>query len=311
MTAHLLKLLVALQLLVAFLAGSWLHGDQGWDLWAAAAGGVICGLALAWVVITIQFLIAARFTRPLPPEQIRGRPGMVRAWLRELIDAFMTFSVRQPFLGSEPLASASAPGREGLMPVLFVHGYFCNRAVWRPMARFLAQRGHVTGSVNLEPTFGSIDGYANLIEQGITELCQRTGHDQVALVCHSMGGLAARAYLRVHGDLAVSRVITLGTPHRGTRMAHLGFGENTRQMRFDSDWLADLAASESAWRRKLFTVILSHHDNIVVPQAIQVLPDAEIVEEVGIGHVSLVLDPAVHRLVAERLGDPARLAAAA
>jgi triacylglycerol esterase/lipase EstA (alpha/beta hydrolase family) len=54
------------------------------------------------------------------------------------------------------------------------------------------------------------------VDKAVADLRQRTGAAQVALVCHSMGGLVARAYLRAYGDEAVACVVTLGSPHRGT-----------------------------------------------------------------------------------------------
>ena len=41
------------------------------------------------------------------------------------------------------------------------------------------------------------------------------------------------------GGHAAPRAITLGSPHRGTRMAVLGAGVNAAQMRRGSAWLAE------------------------------------------------------------------------
>jgi triacylglycerol esterase/lipase EstA (alpha/beta hydrolase family) len=130
-----------------------------------------------------------------------------------------------------------------------------------------------------------------------------------------MGGLAARAYLRACGDEAVACVVTLGTPHRGTVHARFGRGRNVRQMRRDSDWLQQLAADEPRERLERFTVVLSWQDNIVAPQAIQTLPGARTVMLHGLGHISLVYDGRVARIVLESLaaaetGRPARAASA-
>lgn len=305
MVALILKALLVFEIAVAIVAGWWLHDPLGgdWPAPLAVLGGLAAGVVPHASLLALEFLIAARLRSPLPAALSDQRRPLPLVWLRELADSIRTFELRQAFLAGRPLASAEAPGREGLLPVLFVHGYFCNRALWRPFAEYLAGRGHVVGSVDLEPVYGSIDGYADRIEDGIRELCERTGHDQVALVCHSMGGLAARAYLRAHGDLAVARVVTLGTPHRGTRLASLAIGRNARQMRFDSGWLTELAASETPERRRLFTIVLSHDDNIVAPQALQSLPEAEVIERAGVGHISLALDPRVFEQVAARLGS--------
>ena len=92
--------------------------------------------------------------------------------------------------------------------VLLIHGFFCNRQLWRPLARWLTARGHPLGALDLEPVLGSIDDYVPAIERAVTELLARTGAPAVALVGHSMGGLAARAYLRRHGSARISALVT-------------------------------------------------------------------------------------------------------
>ena len=176
------------------------------------------------------------------------------------------------------------------------------------MARRLARRGHAVAAIDLEPPFASIDAYAPQVRDAVEALRARTGATRVALVGHSMGGLAARAYLRACGDEAIACVVTLGTPHRGTVHAALGRARNVRQMRRDSEWLQRLAADEPLERRRLFTVVLSHQDNIVAPQAIQTLPDARTVRLHGLGHISLAYDAKVAGIVEAALDDASHAA---
>jgi triacylglycerol esterase/lipase EstA (alpha/beta hydrolase family) len=86
----------------------------------------------------------------------------------------------------------------------------------------------------------------------------------VILVGHSMGGLVARAYLQRHGESRVAGLVTLGTPHQGSRLAHIGYGENARQMRPGSPWLQALASPAPVVDT---VVIYSPHDNFVMPQS--------------------------------------------
>jgi pimeloyl-ACP methyl ester carboxylesterase len=242
---------------------------------------------------------------------LRGLRDWGWAWAREIVDSIRTFSISQPLLAGRAFA-VGAPHDERL-PVLLIHGYFCNRALWRPMAARLVAGGHVVEAINLEPPFASIDDYVPRIAAAVAALRDRTGAPQVALVGHSMGGLAARAYLRACGDEAVACVVTLGTPHRGTVHAHFGRGRNVRQMRRDNNWLRQLAAEEPRERLERFTVVLSMQDNIVAPQAIQTLVGVRTVRLHGLGHISLVYDAQVARIVMDTLsaaeaGLPARSA---
>ena len=54
------------------------------------------------------------------------------------------------------------------------------------------------------------------------DTCPRPPHPQVVLLGHGLGGLLARAYIDDPARAAkVSRVLTLGTPYRGTPRAML------------------------------------------------------------------------------------------
>ncbi|HYF58921.1 MAG TPA: alpha/beta fold hydrolase [Burkholderiaceae bacterium] len=314
MIARLQLWLLAGQFVLGVALGAWLAGSGRLPIWAAIAIGVIAPIVVHAAILTADFALAwcCRGERPADG----GRHGFgtsLRAWLvawaREIVDSTRTFSYAQPLLARRAFVAGSVDAAR--LPVLLVHGYFCNRALWHPMAARLAAAGHAVDAVDLEPPFASIDDYAPRIAAAVDALRARTGAPRVALVGHSMGGLAVRAYLRAFGDDAVACAVTLGTPHRGTVHATFGRGRNVRQMRRDSAWLRELAAAEPPGRLARFTVVLSWQDNIVAPQAVQTLPGARTVILHGLGHVSLVYDRRAATIVLEALraaeaGLPAR-----
>jgi triacylglycerol esterase/lipase EstA (alpha/beta hydrolase family) len=153
-------------------------------------------------------------------------------------------------------------------------------------------------TVNIEPVFGAIDDYADEIDAAVARLRAATGAPRITLVCHSMGGLAARAYLRRHGDAAVERIVTLATPHHGTVFGRLGHGANARQMAKGCEYLTTLAGAETVERRRLFVCIASADDNLIVPRSSPLLPDAEHHVIDGVGHLALLEDPRAWRLIA-------------
>jgi hypothetical protein len=121
-----------------------------------------------------------------------------------------------------------------------------------------------------------------------------------------MGGLVARAWMRVHGSARVARVITLGSPHHGTALARVGPGANAAQMRraeHGGTWLQALDAGETAQTRALITSIYTHHDNIVAPQTSSVLAGARNIGFGGVGHVALGSNPRVLAEVMRELGE--------
>lgn len=232
-------------------------------------------------------------------------PGIIRLFSGEFCATMVCSSWAMPFQRFDKrLFTDSAT-----LPVLLIHGYGCNSGYWHWMSKALCD-AHITHyAVDMEPVFGSIDGYAPLVHEAVQRLISESGHHSIVIVAHSMGGLAARAYLRDFGCEHVAKVITLGTPHHGTTIANFGIGINCGEMNWlgraeegtSSEWLQKLAATETPSLRAAILSIYSHHDNIVSPQISSHLPNAENIAISGIGHVALALDSSVQALVVEQI----------
>ncbi len=72
------------------------------------------------------------------------------------------------------------------------------------------------------PVWGSYSSPADealALEKLVRDLLNETGAEKVVILAHSMGGLAARAYIQTTGASFVDRLITIGTPHAGTILA--------------------------------------------------------------------------------------------
>lgn len=300
MMGRLLGVFVATVIIGVAGLAAWLHDAYGWHpvlaLLAAASVPVLFDAS----VLAFQFAIGAWFRRDDPPQARYPLTQSVRAWAGEVVSSLRTFLYAQIRYRNWTLPS---PPHAQRVPVLLVHGYFCNRGIWHPFARWLAARGHPVDSVNLEPVFAPIENYPPIVAQGVRRLLERTGASRVAVVGHSMGGLVVRAYLDRYGNDAVCSVVTLGSPHRGTWLARFGIGRNVAQMHPASAWLRELEAreAEGAATRIPFTTIITAHDNIVVPQATQTLDGASKRVIAGRGHVSLAYDHEVWELAVEAI----------
>jgi pimeloyl-ACP methyl ester carboxylesterase len=230
---------------------------------------------------------------------------LLLAWLGEVLAAPPVFCWRQPFR-AHAIADQLAPpaqlhGRRG---VVFVHGLFCNRGFWTPWLRRLQGGGHAFVALSLEPVLGSIDDYVPQIEDAVAQVTRASGLTPL-LVCHSMGGLATRAWLKhMQAEARVHHVVTIGTPHRGTWLARFGQGHNARQMRLLSDWQAQLDHGMPADRHALFTCWYSNCDNIVFPSANATLPGAQNRLLRGVAHVQLAFLPLVITETLALLHDP-------
>lgn len=284
------RALLALTLLCAGL-GFLLASCQDRSLWFAL------GMA-------VQLLLVSLLTISLATGLLSRSSEPTTLWLRslwgELLVNARMFVLRLPW-NTAPPTFLPATGTSAKVPVLLVHGYFCNHHIWNEMADALRANGHPVFGVDLEPLFTSIDNYAPIVQAAVTELCQRTGAPKVALIGHSMGGLAIRSWMRAHGTQMVAGVLTLGTPHAGTRIAATQPSPNGRQMRWQSDWLRDLAQAESEEVRALMRIAISPQDNIVYPQREQVLPGVHATVFEGMGHLQLCVEPAVIDWVLQEL----------
>jgi pimeloyl-ACP methyl ester carboxylesterase len=180
----------------------------------------------------------------------------------------------------------------------------CNRAAWKPLLDSGLLREFNVATANLEPIFGDIDTYAEVVHRSVEALRSASGAARVVLVGHSMGGLAARVYLRKHGDAHVARVITLASPHHGTIFGRLGHSRNARQMASRSPFIEHLRQHDRGrWAR--FTTVATRDDNLVVPRSSPLLPGAKQIELDGVGHLALIEDPRAWQIIA----DEARAAA--
>jgi triacylglycerol lipase len=296
--------LARLQQIATLSAAGVAFGWLAWHWRGSPTVAVIGFLAIAFghsLFLAGEFITLARFAHT-DPAPAPAWPMLVRAWIAETLWDLRVFCWRQPFRWrAEPDQLDGAglvPGRRG---VVFIHGFICNRGFWNPWLTRMRSDGHPFIAVNLEPAFASIDDYVPTIDAAVRRIAQATGSAPV-LICHSMGGLAARAWLRAAGDRQrVHHIITIATPHRGTRLAEHSWVKNGRQMRPDSCWLRSL--EQHGTDGSLFTCWYSNCDNVVFPATAATLPGADNRFIAGAAHVELAFDARVMRESIVKVGD--------
>lgn len=296
-----LQQLISLGLLLGaglWVALSWRQGPLFTVAWLLAFFlGHAVFLALEFVAVHV-----ANRQDPAPRASVAA---LLRAWALEILTAPRVFLWQQPWRWHavpDCLAPpATVHGRRGMV---FIHGFVGNRGFWNPWLFRLRASGHPFAAVSLEPVFGSIDDYVPLVESAVQRVTVATGQPPL-LVCHSMGGLAARAWLRAHAAHArVHHIITIGTPHRGTWLGRFSPSANGRQMALHSAWLARLAQDEAARPGHLFTCYYSNADNIVFPASVATLPGADNRLVLGVSHVALAFQQQVMNESLARAGVP-------
>jgi triacylglycerol lipase len=286
---------------VALLAVLWL-----WSSGPLRALLVGAGLMVSWwglIGLQMAIMLAVHGQDPAPRLPLSALP---KTWWREVMACSKVFVQWQPWR-FDRVPNAELNGLHGTAskrPVLLIHGFFCNRGLWCARQLELQNSGHACISVTLEPAFGSIDEHVGAIERAVTQLATATGQAPL-IVGHSMGGLAARAWLRTTSASRVHRIITLGTPHHGTYISNFALALNAQQMRLDSSWLAQLRADEATKRGvdaySFFTCIYSNGDNIVFPCSTATLPGAHNLWVSETGHLDLIFSDSSWGLVMQAL----------
>jgi triacylglycerol esterase/lipase EstA (alpha/beta hydrolase family) len=293
MLARMLRFTLALQMMAGAVLGFWL--TRG-----AAPAWTLPGMTLAALALPVAF---ALLTDVYSASVSRAQEPAVQWWRAlagECQAGIQIFMLRQPWAFA-PATMALPTAQPERIPVLLVHGYVCNYRVWDALIPHLRAQGHTVLAINLEPVFAPIDDYATLLEKAVQDLRLQTGQDRIALVGHSMGGLAIRAWMRRYGTASVARALTLGTPHVGTQISALVTTPNAAQMAWHSAWLKDLAASETDATRSLFRIALTAQDNIVFPQRAQTLDGVRPVVFEGLGHLQLCTSATVRAWVCQEL----------
>lgn len=302
---HLARLQQAVTLgaCLAALAVGWLVWPYSPGVAVALAFGVLFGYA---AVMALEFLIVAFIHRDDPAPRASGRELLI-AWCGEVTQGLRVFAWRQPFASRclpDTATGAAGDGHGAPHAVVFIHGFVCNRGFWLPWMKRLRALGVPYASMNLEPVFGSIDHALHQVEHAVQRAIAATGRPPL-LVCHSMGGLVARAWLASDPANAqrVLRIVTIGSPHRGTWLARFSHLPNGRQMRQGADWLTALAVREhsgaNAAPYRLFTCWYSNADNIVFPASTATLAGADNRLVRGCAHVALAFHP---KVMSESLG---------
>jgi len=241
-----------------------------------------------------------------PPD---GRPADGRP-----ADGRPTPEVPQPAVAAPTLLPTEGRAHP---PVLLLHGFIDNRSVFVLLRRSLHRHGwcHVE-ALNYSPLTCDLRKAAELLGRHVAEVCARTGHRRVDIVGHSLGGLIARYYVqRLGGDAQVRTVVTLGTPHSGTRIAPLMSAHPiVRQMRPDSEVIAELALPAPNCRTR-FVAFWSEADQVMIPATTARIdhPDviADNVHVAGVGHLALPVNGTVAAGIRTALASAQEAAGAA
>jgi pimeloyl-ACP methyl ester carboxylesterase len=232
----------------------------------------------------------------LPP--LNGGP-----WLDLLIRDPLTYA-RHVLRGNRADDGDFAKASPDRPPVLLIHGFMGTRGALFVLEQRLRADGFQVFSISLGTlNIQDIRKSAFGIHLAVQKIMEAT-HGKVSkidIIGHSMGGLIALYYTRfMGGDEHVRKLVSLGTPYRGTWASLAGvacfgtFAPSVWQMLPGSSFLRQLgelpAPPSVEW-----TSVIARYDGLCPPATAKIAPGTNY--ELPLGHAGLVLSADVYRVV--------------
>jgi triacylglycerol lipase len=236
-----------------------------------------------------QELIEWRFT---------GRSLMLGMWLLIQETACLMATIVLRPLGWLPV-KPPAPVSGARFPVILLHGLFHNRScLFWLQSRIRAGGFRQIISINTPP-WHDIESLTEVLAKKVDELRIRLKSDKIILVGHSMGGMIARNYVQNRGGAdKVALVVTLGSPHHGSKLAPFAISPMGKTLLPGSAFLRQLNGLQLP-QNTPFISIYTRHDNMVQPVDSSRVDGAENIELEGMGHTALLFHPrAVQAVIA-------------
>jgi len=174
--------------------------------------------------------------------------------------------------------------------VVLIHGLYHNPSAWVYYRWRLKRKGysriHVFSYGSWNITFWDIYGKFETWMKQVERDCP--GEDMV-MVGHSLGGLLAKTYAGKRDEsysAAIRRVITLGSPFKGSKMVVLGFGALADSLRYQGPLVRELEKYQPSTQLPC-VAFYSPVDNMVLPTESMIPPAGWEQEQTApIGHVA-------------------------
>lgn len=189
-------------------------------------------------------------------------------------------------------------------PILFVHGYMHASYVWLYHLYLLRKKGFgPLYTINLGYPFRSIEEYAKKVEKKILAIAKKYPGKPLSLVSHSMGGLVClEAVLQKNCSDYVDKIIMVGCPIKGTKVADLAIGKCGKQMRVSSEFLQNLQEKIEKERSIALFYVGSDEDQIVpIESCFLGVDQNKELRVTGMGHLGLLASKKVNGCIASFL----------
>lgn len=150
--------------------------------------------------------------------------------------------------------------------VVLVHGIYDTGAVFDTFATKLREQGYEVIQPDLVPNNASV-GLDKLAMQVKYAIDKAYGpQSMVHIVGFSMGGLVSRHYLQKLGGAArCATFITISSPHHGSMLSYLSWGEGITHMRPGSTFIRDLEQGDEVLKHMILRSYWTSYDLMIIP----------------------------------------------
>lgn len=203
--------------------------------------------------------------------------------------------------GNSFIAAANEPTR-----IVMVHGIFQRGHSFSPLKKKFEKLGCECLVPRLSPC-DARTGIETLAQQLQREIENTWGKDATFhIVAHSMGGLVSRYYLQeLGGHEHCQTLITLATPHHGTKAAYFYPGKGAGQMRPNSTFLEQLEASSHRLENVRLLSYRTPLDLIILPSTSSHWEIAENHRVWALAHPLVMHMPSVQQNIMQVIGSSA------
>ena len=207
-----------------------------------------------------------------------------------------------------PAVEEVAPEEAGAWsnPIILVHGFIGGYGLtpWYKLKNRLVSAGCPSSKIFemrfRDAIFASNVQNAKELRDYVNYVLGRTGASKVDLICHSMGSLSARYYIRnLGGKYKVDDLVSLGGVNHGTWLAIIPLAyasQGALEMRPGSSFLNALNAGDETPGSVHYVAIYAYWDELVQPYWSAKLYDGATNKgKWWVGHVGLLFDYTVYK----------------